>query len=65
MIRRGLGGRNAVCISEQRDCVHCLSQLVILQISTIGRGLVMLWGRIREYVHPFLYFIHEVEDHEK
>lgn len=33
MIRRSLGGRNAVCISEQRDCVHCLSQLVILQTS--------------------------------
>lgn len=64
MVRRGVGGRNTICISEQRHSVHCLSQLIILQTSRKGLRLVMLWGRIREYLHPFLHLIHEVEDHE-
>lgn len=57
MIGRGLGGRNAVCISKQRDRVHCLSQLVILQTSRMGLRLVMLWGRIGECTLSFILFM--------
>lgn len=55
--------KEIVCIAYLRDCV--CAYLVILQASRIGLRLVMLWGRIGEYVHPFLYFIHEVENCEK